>query len=251
MQVLSCITPNALIVANAGDSRAVLCRNGQAVDLSKDCTGVPFRKACFAFYVQLPRTTSLSSHVSDRASSLQARVGTDLLYRTESNHPMGTLIAFITGVGFRCPHDLNWLAGGWVEGGSVLRVQGLGSRWSCSGVGSNAFVLPNSCKVNGDLSLSRATKQQCLAPLWEHFQVVKTKAVGDLEYKLNPQLPPERQIVAWRKHSPSALRPGFVLQSPKADEARPELRNARAPSPRVRGAFANDSRRRKEVARSC
>ncbi|CAE7507378.1 unnamed protein product [Symbiodinium necroappetens] len=89
--VLSCITPNALIVANAGDSRAVLCRNGQAVDLSKD------------HKPELPCERS----------------------RIES-------------------------AGGWVEGGSVLRV-------------------------NGDLSLSRA--------------------VGDLEYKLNPQLPPERQIV--------------------------------------------------------
>ncbi|CAE7766605.1 unnamed protein product [Symbiodinium sp. CCMP2592] len=90
--VLSCITPNALIVANAGDSRAVLCRNGQAVDLSKD------------HKPELPCERS----------------------RIES-------------------------AGGWIEGGSVLRV-------------------------NGDLSLSRA--------------------VGDLEYKLNPQLPPERQIAA-------------------------------------------------------
>lgn len=31
-----CVTSNAIIVANAGDSRAVLCRNGQAVPLSED-----------------------------------------------------------------------------------------------------------------------------------------------------------------------------------------------------------------------
>mmetsp|Transcript_52810 Transcript_52810/g.98926 ORF Transcript_52810/g.98926 Transcript_52810/m.98926 type:complete len:381 (-) Transcript_52810:140-1282(-) len=89
--VLGCVTPTMLVVANAGDSRAVLCRGGQALDLSQD------------HKPELP---------SERA-------------RIES-------------------------AGGWVEGGSVQRV-------------------------NGDLSLSRA--------------------VGDLEYKLNQDLPPERQIV--------------------------------------------------------
>jgi len=34
--VVCCVTANAMIVANAGDSRAVLCRNGQAVPLSED-----------------------------------------------------------------------------------------------------------------------------------------------------------------------------------------------------------------------
>ncbi|CAE7592744.1 unnamed protein product [Symbiodinium natans] len=70
--VLSCVTPTSLIVANAGDSRAVLCRNGQALDLSQD-------------------------HKPDLPNE-RARI--------ES-------------------------AGGWIEGGSILRV-------------------------NGDLSLSRA-----------------------------------------------------------------------------------------------
>jgi protein phosphatase 1G len=33
---ICCVTTNSLIVANCGDSRAVLCRNGQAVPLSED-----------------------------------------------------------------------------------------------------------------------------------------------------------------------------------------------------------------------
>ncbi|CAE7151888.1 unnamed protein product [Symbiodinium pilosum] len=89
--VLSCVTPSTLFVANAGDSRAVLCRGGLALDLSQD------------HKPELP---------GERA-------------RIES-------------------------AGGWIEGGAVLRV-------------------------NGDLSLSRA--------------------IGDLEYKLDRRLPPDRQIV--------------------------------------------------------
>ena len=120
MQVLSCITPNALIVANAGDSRAVLCRNGQAVDLSKDRNAKQFLQVPFQV---VPRTISRSSHVSARASSLQARVST---VQSDASHD-----------------SISWLAGGWIEGGSVLRVQGLGSRWSSSIV-CNAVVLPTS-----------------------------------------------------------------------------------------------------------
>jgi len=34
--VLCCVTPSCLVVANCGDSRAVLCRGGHAIDLSQD-----------------------------------------------------------------------------------------------------------------------------------------------------------------------------------------------------------------------
>jgi len=94
--VLSCITAQAIITANAGDSRAVLSRNGQAIDLSKD------------HKPSLP---------SERARIEQA--------------------------------------GGWIE--PEVETPGV------------------ICRVNGDLSLSRA--------------------IGDLEYKRNGRLPPEHLIV--------------------------------------------------------
>jgi len=94
--VLSCITAQAIIVANAGDSRAVLCRNGQAVDLSQD---------------HKPSLPSERKRIEQ--------------------------------------------AGGWIE--PEQEVPGA------------------ICRVNGDLSLSRA--------------------IGDLEYKRNGRLPPESQIV--------------------------------------------------------
>jgi len=94
--LVCCVRPEALVVANAGDCRAVLCRGGRALGLSED------------HKPELPRES--------------ARIRR---------------------------------AGGWVEAERHGRLA--------------------VHRVNGDLSLSRA--------------------IGDLEYKQNKQLPPDEQLI--------------------------------------------------------